>query len=107
VITALTQEKNSEILSMKEIDNLRKRINKVDIEIIELLAKRRVLTNKIGKIKRDLGITIIDKQRENDIYSKLKQYAKRHHLAPEYVTSIFRIIIRNSRDEQRNVTNGD
>lgn len=106
-VTAPTQEKNSEIPKMDEIDNLRKRIDNVDAELIELLAERKLLAAKIGGIKRDLGISIVDKKREREVYNKIKQLAQEHNLSEDYVIPLFRMIIQNSRYEQGNVADSD
>ena len=55
---------------MKQLDDLRKEIDRIDKEIMNLLNKRFDITNKIGTIKRAKSEQTLNKDRENDILIK-------------------------------------
>lgn len=82
------------------IDKLRKEIDMIDDSIIELLSKRRGIVKKIAGIKRQENKLIIDKEREQEIASRLKKTAKEKGLDENFIESVYKIIINNSRNEQ-------
>lgn len=55
---------------MTELNLLRKKIDKVDEQLIQLLKERIEISKKIGEIKKKNNIAIYDKNRENEIISK-------------------------------------
>jgi shikimate dehydrogenase len=54
-----------------DITALREEIDSIDNQILELLGRRVAAAKTIGKIKRRAGTTIVDKQREGEIYQRL------------------------------------
>ncbi len=85
-----------------EIDNLRKEIDGIDNEIVGLLSKRKNAVRKIASVKKKLDKPIIDNHREQQIINRLKKIAREHCLDESLIVSLYRIIIKNSRDEQKN-----
>jgi len=53
--------------SLKKLFKIRKKIDKIDDKIIDLLKKRFFLTDEIKKYKKEL----LDKKREEEILSKI------------------------------------
>jgi len=84
----------------QEIENLRKKIDKINNELINLLAERQKLCKEIGKIKKQDGLKIIDKEREQEMLSELKEKAKKLNLDEDYIENLFKLIIENSRKIQ-------
>ena len=56
---------------MSDIDNLRDKIDEITLEMINLLKKRTEIVKKIGTIKKDLGLSVIDEKREETLRSKV------------------------------------
>ncbi|MFX0000795.1 MAG: chorismate mutase [Candidatus Hodarchaeota archaeon] len=57
----------------KELEKLRKDIDKIDNKIIELLGKRGIIAQKIGTLKRRLNKDIFQPQREKEIIEGIKR----------------------------------
>ncbi len=76
-----------------EIDPLREEINKINIEILEKLAKRVEIALKIGNVKHQYGKSIVDKSREARVYQQVREYANQNGLDANGVEKIFREII--------------
>lgn len=76
---------------MKEIEKIRKQINKIDENLIILIRQRASKIREIKKIKKNNNLEIIDKRREVQILSKLDS---------EYEKEIFKKIIAESRKMQ-------
>lgn len=86
-----------------DIEKLRKKINKIDEEIISLLVERVKIIKKIGEIKKEKGLEVFDKDREEEIIFKLKKKAEENGLNKDFVVDIYKKIIEESKKEQENV----
>ena len=58
--------------SEEELNIIRKKIDKIDTSIIKLLSKRLRLAIKAKKIKEKLGKSIRDKEREKQVFTRVK-----------------------------------
>jgi chorismate mutase/prephenate dehydratase len=76
-----------------EIDLLREEINKINIEIMEKLAKRVEIALEIGNVKQRYGKSIVDKNREARVYQQVREYAIQNSLDSEGLEKVFREII--------------
>ena len=83
-----------------KLKNIRKEIDKTDDEIISLLSKRNDLIKEIAKIKKELNKPVLDEKREKEIIERLKTTAKEKGLDESLIDSIFKIIMKNSRNQQ-------
>lgn len=80
----------------RDIQYLRKKINEIDSQLIELLAKRRNLSKDVI-IAKDLNdLPIRDEKREKELLRRLITEGKKKGLEAEYVANIFYEIIENS-----------
>jgi chorismate mutase/prephenate dehydratase len=84
---------------MKEI---REQINKIDEDIIRLLAERRKLSLEIIKLKNLENKTIRDKEREMELLSHIVKISEKYGLDSNYISKIFREIIDDSVKLQNN-----
>ncbi len=85
------------------LNNIRKRINKIDAQIISLLAKRQICSREVGIYKKQNKIAIHQPKREKEILVKLESMAKAKKLEPKSINKIFKVIFKNSRDVQKGV----
>ena len=72
----------------KELADLRKKIDKVDIKMIELIAQRMQIIEKLGECKRDNGITILQVKRWNEILTNRLAQAAELGLDQAFITKI-------------------
>jgi chorismate mutase len=85
---------------MKKINKLRKKIDKIDSKISKLLLKRKKYTKLIGENKKTQGIAIINKSREKEIVSNIKNKTKNKE-EQKYLLDVYNIILKNSRNTQK------
>jgi chorismate mutase len=86
-----------------EIRELRDSIDEIDVQIVELLAKRLRLVMSVGEIKRARGLQIYDAARERELLARVAAAAP-SPLEPAMAERIFQCIIQESRDlEKRHV----
>ncbi|PTQ97934.1 3-deoxy-D-arabinoheptulosonate-7-phosphate synthase [Mucilaginibacter yixingensis] len=94
IIDALTLRKpetaNTEVSS--KLDELRKQIDKIDDLLIQKLAERMQIVEKIGQYKKDNGITILQVGRWDEILQKRTGYAKALKLNPEFTEKMLEMI---------------
>ncbi len=78
---------------MEDIMRLRKKIDEVDQEILELLSERTRLCIAIGLAKKKQGLPIRDKNRENEIYADIDKKAAELKLDSIRIKQIYRRIV--------------
>ena len=83
------------------IDRLRKEIDRVDSQILKLIAKRMKAAKKIGIFKKKNNMKIVDLKREKELLSKISSKAKRLRLNNIFTTNLFKTIIKESRKQQK------
>ncbi len=79
------------------IDNLRKQITGIDLEIIKLLEKRFALSKEIGELKAQMGREVHDPSREAELARIHIMAAREHGLSEKLVSELFVRIIQESR----------
>ena len=75
----------------QNLEELRKEINNVDDNIIELLAKRKNIIKEIALIKKELNKPIFDKNREDELIERLKVKSRENGLDENFVASLYNI----------------
>lgn len=71
------------------LNDLRKRIDELDVQIVKLIAERMEITLDIGKEKREIGKPVHDKAREQLVLNKVKEVAREMNLPPEEIEKIY------------------
>lgn len=75
---------------MERLHELRKEIDEIDEQIIELLEERVRVAKEIGEIKRELNLPIRDEKREEEVLKKAGKFRE-----------VFKKIVEVCRDVQR------
>ena len=78
----------------EEVAELRDEINMLDVEIVNRLARRVKVASKIGKVKRKYGKTVVDKNRESCVYTRVRELAQQYSIDPDCVEQIYREVIK-------------
>ena len=78
---------------MEDIAKLRKRIDKVDEQILHSLSDRIKICRSIGLLKKKQGLSVKDQQRETNLYEKIKKRAVELNLDTMRVEEIYRQIV--------------
>lgn len=80
-------------MSKSKIEALRKKIDKVDKEIVKLLKTRTEIAKQIGRAKKSAGLPIRDLERENAVLANVSKEAKLSGLVAEDVKAAYKEII--------------
>ena len=78
---------------MENINQLRKRIDEVDEQILHSLSERAEICRAIGLLKKKHRIPIKDLPRENDVYTHVREKAAGLGLDPVQVEAVYRKIV--------------
>ena len=74
------------------IQNIREKIDNIDLKIIDLISKRKDLVDEVVKLKkRD---QIVDQERIDFILNKLNEEAKKRGIPEQLVKKIWNIMIK-------------
>ena len=88
----------------KELDDLRKEIDKVDLRFLEELAEfmreRMKIVEKVGAYKRWVGSKISDSVREHEVIRDRSTRGKNKGLSVEMDGKIFQSIVDHSRQHE-------
>ncbi len=79
-----------------KIEDWRIRIDELNDELIALLNRRACYAAEIGKIKKQMGLPVLDAAREEFVLESVAALTK-GPLTPESVKNIFRVIIQETK----------
>jgi len=85
-------------MSLEQLAECRRKIDQLDIRLLDLLNERTRIVEEIGQIKHSLSLPIYEPKREQDVFANIT----RHNAGPlssEAVKRVFERII----DEMRNI----
>lgn len=83
------------------LDELRRRIDSIDAEIIGLMAKRLAVAKRIGEVKKGLGMGVFQAGRERDVLIRRRELAAAAGLEPGFVEALFKGIMAESKRLQK------
>jgi chorismate mutase/prephenate dehydrogenase len=83
-----------------QIRPLRDEIDRIDTQILTLLARRQEQVEQVADLKKKCGMPVYHPAREEDMISRLRTQAKGKGLDPDVTENLFRVIIRQSRVKQ-------
>jgi len=87
-------------MSLDDLADCRKRIDAVDLRILELLNERTKIVEEIGRIKQEIGMPIYEPKREDDVFRNVMT-DNGGPLPPEAVKRLFERIIDEMRTLQK------
>lgn len=83
---------------MEKLEELRLRINDVDEKIVLLLKERFDIAKEIGETKKNLGLDVENKGREEEVVKKVRDMLPDD--LKDLAEEIYRTIIKTSKDYQ-------
>lgn len=86
--------------ALEELSRCRDEIERIDRDIIALLARRLTLGKRTGDLKRDAGLPILDPTREAAVIRRVTEEAREAGLPPEPIREVFWQIVGMSRRAQ-------
>jgi len=78
---------------MDDLKVLRRRIDAVDEQLLQLLSQRAEICRGIGAAKKAAGLQVLDARREQEVYRQVKEKAAALGLNPVQVEAVYREIV--------------
>ncbi|MFN6945762.1 MAG: chorismate mutase [Cytophagaceae bacterium] len=85
------------------LEELRKKIDNIDREMIEILAARMHIVEKIGEYKKENNVTTFQVKRWDDIMKNRTELAKKMNLNESYISEIYKIVHEESIRKQTEI----
>ena len=90
----------------ESLDNLRAQINVVDDQLIELLGRRMKVADKIGELKKEKNVAVLQSRRWNEILGNIILEGESRGLSEEFVLKMFKAIHQESINHQEKIIKG-
>ncbi|WP_147676177.1 bifunctional 3-deoxy-7-phosphoheptulonate synthase/chorismate mutase type II [Algibacter pacificus] len=87
------------------LENLRAQINVVDDQLIDLLGKRMQVADKIGELKKEQNVAVLQSRRWNEILGNMVMEGESRGLSEEFVLKMFKAIHQESINHQEKIIN--
>lgn len=84
----------------QQLEPLRREIDQLDTELVELLAKRSRMTAKVGEVKQQYGLPVYAPDREASLIAKRREQAYASGVSANLVEDLLRRIMRDSYQTQ-------
>ena len=88
---------------IKELENLRIKIDDADSQILDILGNRMKVSDEIGKIKKKQNVAILQSERWNNILKKMISDGKQRGLSEDFILKIFKAIHQESINHQEKI----
>ena len=88
---------------IKELENLRVKIDDADSQILDILGNRMKVSDKIGKIKKKQNVAILQSERWKNILKKMISDGKQRGLSEDFILKIFKAIHQESINHQEKI----
>jgi chorismate mutase len=82
------------------LENLRKDIDEIDVNLVKLISLRIQIANQIGAEKKVFGVPVDDQNREAEVMSNISELARREGIEEAGIRDIYKIIIGISKKVQ-------
>jgi chorismate mutase len=91
---------------INQLQVLRGEIDQLDQKLIDILTERMQVATKIGQVKKEKNVAVLQNQRFNEIMEKMIQKAHQTGLSDEFIAGIYKEIHQESIRQQEKVVNG-
>ena len=88
---------------IKELENLRVKIDDADAQILDILGDRMKVSDQIGKIKKKQNVAILQSSRWSNILKKMISDGKEKGLSEDFILKIFKAIHQESINHQEKI----
>ena len=80
-----------------ELEDLRKQIDELDCELLEVISRRLALMPMVADVKREQNASVNQEDRERELMANMRKMAQEREMSPDFVERIMREIIAESK----------
>jgi len=99
----IRKESSEEVNYNNELNLLRAQIDVIDNSLIELLGKRMIVSDGIGKLKKSGNVSVLQTSRWNEILGKMILEGQEKGLSEEFILKMFKAIHQESINHQEKI----
>lgn len=99
----IRKEEGETAVYQNELKTFRSRIDRIDDQIIDLLANRMKIVDDIGVIKKEHNVAILQVKRWNEILRRMTAAGGENGLSEDFVLRVYKAIHQESIDHQKQV----
>ena len=88
---------------METLTDMRRALDRIDADLLELLGQRMAIAHAIGRRKRDRGLPVPHPRRDAKVMSGALAHARRLRLGEPFVERLYALILAESRDIQERI----
>lgn len=85
------------------LNTLRAQIDVIDHLLVETFGKRMKIADKIGRLKKEKNVAVLQSERWNEILKKMILEGEAHQLSKEFILNVFKAMHQESIDRQEKV----
>ena len=90
---------------VQALNDYRTEIDQIDAELFDLLSRRMVAAENIGRIKRDNDVTILQSSRWSDIVARILTQSEKLNLSKDFLSAVLEAIHIESINKQNKIMN--
>ncbi len=98
---------NESKYDQRPIQGLRKKLDEVDEELIKIIALRIEIIQKMGLLKKENNINVLQFERWNEVLQNRLDIGEHYKINPEFLTAVFKIIHDESLRIQKGIINNE
>lgn len=88
-----------------KLENLRLQIDEVDAKILDILSKRMLIVDEIGKLKKEHNVAVLQNNRWVNMLDRIVEEGASKGLSEDFIISLFKAIHQESINHQENIVN--
>lgn len=92
-------------LFLTKLEELRRQIDALDFEMVEIFARRMEIAREIGEYKKENGVAILQMERWQEVFQTRSKRLKELGLTPQFSMDLLTAIHKESITQQENVIN--
>lgn len=100
----IRQATSDDALFVNKLEEIRSQIDRVDHELIEVLAARMSLVEKLGEYKKENNVAIFQVERWNEVFKSRPEWAAKMKVHEDFVAELFKLIHLESIRKQTEVS---
>jgi len=102
----IRQQYSADMNKSVELEYLRQLMDSIDAEVIDLLARRMELSERIGSVKKDCNMTAYQPDRWREIVETRSALARKHNLPESFIVALYQKIHDESVKRQLEILQG-
>lgn len=88
---------------MQELENYRKQIDEIDIELIDVLSRRFEIVRAVGELKSKTGLSVVQAKRAEAVKKRAAKMGKEKNLDPAFVRRLYELMIDHAHELENHI----